>query len=133
MDLACFFARFWGSNNASTCSTSHQALLFTDMLKQEAPNVNFTINRHEYTQGNYFADGGAIPLDVVVYEDHSLPIDSKTSDACCMLEGHMEDVGISFGVFKARFHIVTWLDYSFFSPSTQCDHVCMYYSAQYDH
>lgn len=104
------------------------------MLKQEAPNVNFTINRHEYTQGNYFADGGAIPLDVVVYEDHSLPIDSKTADAFLHARrAHGGCRDIIWGVFKARFHIVTRLDHSFFSPSTQCDHVCMYYSAQYDH
>jgi hypothetical protein len=28
-------------------------MLFTDVLKGEAPNVNFTINGHEYSQEYY--------------------------------------------------------------------------------
>jgi hypothetical protein len=40
--------------------------LFTDVLKDEASNVNFTINGHEYNQWYYFVDGIYLQWSVFV-------------------------------------------------------------------
>lgn len=39
------FWRWWGSNN--DINMLNQSSLFIDMLKGEAPNVNFKVNGHE--------------------------------------------------------------------------------------
>jgi hypothetical protein len=44
-----------GSNN--DVNMLNLSSLFTDVLKDEASNVNFTINGHEYNQWYYFVDG----------------------------------------------------------------------------
>ena len=44
-----------GSNN--DVNRFDQSMLFTGVLKGEAPNVNFMVNEHEYKQGYYLADG----------------------------------------------------------------------------
>lgn len=38
-----------GSNN--TVNMINQSLLFTNVLKEEAPNMNFMLNGYEYNQG----------------------------------------------------------------------------------
>lgn len=53
-DLACIFLIGESNNDVNVLIESS---LFTDMLKEEAPNVNFTMNRHEYNQWYYLADG----------------------------------------------------------------------------
>jgi hypothetical protein len=45
MDLTCFLV---GSNN--DVNMLNQLLLFTDVLKGEAPNVNFMMNGHNYNK-----------------------------------------------------------------------------------
>lgn len=53
-DLACIFLIEESNNDVNVLNESS---LFTDMLKEEVPNVNFTVNRHEYNQWYYLADG----------------------------------------------------------------------------
>jgi hypothetical protein len=47
--------RVAGSND--DVNMLNQSSLITNVLKYEAPNVNFAVNGHEYHQGYYLADG----------------------------------------------------------------------------
>jgi hypothetical protein len=48
-----YFSRVAKSNNDMNMLDQS---LFNDILNGEAPNVNFTLNGHEYNQGYYLAD-----------------------------------------------------------------------------
>jgi hypothetical protein len=48
---------FWVAGSNNTVNMINRSLLFTDVLKEEAPNMNFMLNGYEYNQGYYLADG----------------------------------------------------------------------------
>jgi hypothetical protein len=52
--MACFF-EVVGSNN--DMNVLNHSPLFTGAFKGEAPNLNFTVNVHEYKHGYYLTDG----------------------------------------------------------------------------
>lgn len=53
VDLAYFLVAVESNNDTNMFN---QSSLFTDMLKEEASNVNFTLNRHACNQGYYLTD-----------------------------------------------------------------------------
>lgn len=48
--MACFFELLGSNNDMNVLNLSP---LFNDVFKDEAPNVNFTVNVHEYKHGYY--------------------------------------------------------------------------------
>jgi hypothetical protein len=60
------------------------------MLKDEAQNVNFTVNDHEYNQGYYIVDN-IYPLCLVFMKTISTPIDSKVVSVHCVPGEQMEE------------------------------------------
>lgn len=101
-DLACIFLIEESNNDVNVLNESS---LFTDMLKEEAPNVNFTVNKHEYNQWYYLVNGIS-PLVTRVCEDYFSPINFEAMDVCCILEGAQSIVKRAIGVLKARFNIL---------------------------
>jgi hypothetical protein len=53
MDLACFFCLLGSHNDINVLQRSP---LFVKLCEGEAPEVNFSINRHDYKMGYYLAD-----------------------------------------------------------------------------
>lgn len=108
------------SNN--NINVLNQSLLFTDVFKGEALNVNFTINGHEYGQGYYLLMASTLG-GRCLWRSFS-HIYSKVANVCCMsgvhAEGHREGIsGPKGSILYSRYPRSF-----FFSPSTQCDHAC---------
>nr|XP_051190910.1 uncharacterized protein LOC127304252 [Lolium perenne] len=90
-----------GSNN--DINVLNQSSLFTDVLRGEAPVVNFTVNGHEYHYGYYLADD--------IYPSWSvsgvtLPQSEKHRVFTAAQSAHHKDVECVFGVLKVRFNIL---------------------------
>lgn len=92
-----------GSNN--DINVLNQSPLFTDVLRGEAPVVNFTMNGHEYHYGYYLADG-IYPSWPVFMKGVTLPQSEKHRVFTAAQSAWRKDVECAFGVLKARFNIL---------------------------
>jgi hypothetical protein len=92
-----------GSNN--DINVLNQSPLFTDVLRGEAPIVNFTVNGHEYKYGYYLADG-IYPSWPVFVKGVTLPQCEKHRLFTAAQSAWRKDVECAFGVLKARFNIL---------------------------
>ncbi|XP_071681414.1 uncharacterized protein [Lolium perenne] len=84
---------------------SAKSLLFTDVLRGEAPVVNFTVNGHEYNYGYYLADG-IYPSWPVFMKGVTLPQSEKQRMFTAAQSAWRKDIECAFGVLKARFNIL---------------------------
>ena len=92
-----------GSNN--DINVLNQSPLFTDVLRGEAPVVNFTVNGHEYNRGYYLADG-IYPAWPVFMKGVTLPQSEKHRLFTTAQSAWRKDVECAFGVLKSRFNII---------------------------
>nr|XP_051217860.1 uncharacterized protein LOC127335276 [Lolium perenne] len=92
-----------GSNN--DLNILNQSPLFTDVLRGEAPVVNFTVNGHEYNYGYYLADG-IYPSWPVFMKGVTLPQSEKQRVFTVAQSAWRKDVECAFGELKARFNIL---------------------------
>ena len=93
-----------GSNN--DINVLNQSPLFTEVLRGEAPVVNFTVNGHEYNRGYYLADG-IYPSWPVFMKGITLPQSEKHRVFTSAQSAWRKDVECTFGVLKARFNIIS--------------------------
>ena len=92
-----------GSNN--DINVLNQSPLFVDVLRGEAPVVNFTVNGHEYNRGYYLADG-IYPSWPVFMKGVTLPQSEKHRLFTTAQSAWRKDVECAFGVLKSRFNII---------------------------
>jgi hypothetical protein len=92
-----------GSNN--DINVLNHSPLFTDVLRGEAPAVNFTVNGHEYNRGYYLADG-IYPSWLVFMKGITLPQCEKHQVFTNTQAAWRKDVECSFGLLKSRFNII---------------------------
>jgi hypothetical protein len=83
----------------------HRSHLFSKLAEGEAPQVNFTINDHNYTMGYYLADG-IYPKWATFVKTISNPQGNKRKYFAKAQEAVRKDVERAFGVLQARFAIV---------------------------
>jgi hypothetical protein len=92
-----------GSNN--DINVLNQSPLFTDVLRGEAPVVNFMVNGHEYNRCYYLADG-IYPSWPVFMKGITLPQCEKHQVFTNAQAAWRKDVECSFGLLKSRFNII---------------------------
>ena len=92
-----------GSNN--DINVLNQSPLFNDVLRGEAPIVNFTVNGHEYNRGYYLADG-IYPSWPVFMKGVTLPQSEEHRLFTRLQSAWRKDVECAFGALKARFNIL---------------------------
>jgi hypothetical protein len=92
-----------GSNN--DINVLNQLPLFTDVLRGEAPLMNFTVNGHEYNRRYYLADG-IYPSWPVFMKGITLPQCEKHQVFTNVQAAWRKDVECSFGLLKSRFNII---------------------------
>jgi hypothetical protein len=92
-----------GSNN--DINVLNQSPLFTDVLRGEAPIVNFMVNGHEYNRGYYLADD-IYPSWPVFMKGITLPQCEKHQVFTNAQAAWRKDVECSFGLLKSRFNII---------------------------
>ena len=92
-----------GSNN--DINVLNQSPLFVDVLRGEAPVVNFTVNGHGYNRGYYLADG-IYPSWPVFMKGVTLPQSEKHRLFTAAQSAWRKDVECAFGVLKSRFNIL---------------------------
>lgn len=92
-----------GSNNS--INVLNQSLLFIDDLQGRAPNVNFTINDMQYTQGYYLTDR-IYPKLATFVKSFQCPQDPKKKKFKKMQEAARKDVERAFGLLQARWAMI---------------------------
>ncbi|XP_051207967.2 uncharacterized protein [Lolium perenne] len=101
--LRASFGEVAGSNN--DINVLNQSPLFTDVLRGEAPIVNFTVNGHEYNYCYYLADD-IYPSWTVFMKGVTLPQSEKHRLFTAAQSAWRKAVECAFGVLKARFNIL---------------------------
>jgi hypothetical protein len=92
-----------GSHN--DINVFHRSSLYANLAEGRAPEVNYTINGHDYTIGYYLADG-IYPSWATLVKSISLPIENEKKYFAKAQEAARKDVERAFGVLQSRFAIV---------------------------
>ena len=100
--MACFFCTAGSSNDINVLNKSP---LFINVLKGEAPRVQYTVNGRQYDMGYYLADK-IYPEWAVFVKTISAPQTDEDKLFALMQEGARKDVECAFGVLQSRFDIV---------------------------
>jgi hypothetical protein len=77
----------------------HRSPLFANLAKGIAPEVNYTINGHDYNMGYYLADG-IYPSWATIVKSISLPTGNKRKYFARAQEAARKDVERAFGVCR---------------------------------
>jgi len=83
----------------------NQSPLFLEVIKGEAPRVQYSVNGRQYNTGYYLADGIYPEWAAFVKSINSPQLD-KHKVYAAEQEGARKDVERAFGVLQARFNIV---------------------------
>ncbi|XP_062182095.1 uncharacterized protein LOC133886396 [Phragmites australis] len=94
---------FPGSHN--DINVLHRSHLFANLAEGHAPEVNYTINGHNYTMGYYLADG-IYPQWATFVKPIPSPQGNKRKYFTKVQAAVRKEVGRAFGVLQSRFAIV---------------------------
>jgi hypothetical protein len=97
------FFRTAGSNN--DINVLNKSTLFTQKLREEAPRVQFEVNRNKYDIGYYLADG-IYPEWAAITKTIASPQNDKERCFAKRQESVRKCVECSFGVLQSRFNII---------------------------
>jgi hypothetical protein len=100
--LHSFFGLPGSNNDLNVLQRSH---VFAKLAEGEAPEVNYTVNGHQYTMGYYLADG-IYPKWATFVKTIPSPPTRKKKHFSQRQEAARKDVERAFGVLQSRFAIV---------------------------
>jgi hypothetical protein len=100
--MACLF---WNVGSHNDINVLHRSPLFANLAEGRAPEVNYTVNGHDYTMGYYLADGIYLSWATLV-KSISQPMGNKNKYFAKAQEAARKDVERAFGVLQSRFAIV---------------------------
>jgi len=92
-----------GSHN--DINVLHRSPLFDNLAEGRAPEVNYSVNGHDYNMGYYLADG-IYPSWATLVKSITLPMGNKRQYFAKAQEAARKMVERAFGVLQARFAIV---------------------------
>jgi hypothetical protein len=104
-DLWIWHAFFGIPGSRNDINVLHRSPLFDKLAQGRAPDVNYTINGHDYTMGYYLADG-IYPSRATLVKSISQPMGNKNKYFVKAQEAARKDVERAFGVLQSRFAIV---------------------------
>ena len=104
-DLWIWHAFFGTPGSHNDINVLHRSPLFANLVEGRAPEVNYTINGHDYTMGYYLADG-IYPSWATLVKSISQPMGNKNKYFVKAQEAARKDVERAFGVVQSRFAIV---------------------------
>ena len=92
-----------GSNN--DINVLHRSPIFSSYGRDDAPQVQFTVNGNSYDMGYYLADGIYLAW-IALVKTIRYPMDRKTQHFAALQEGARKDIERAFGVLQARWAVV---------------------------
>ena len=104
-DLWCWHVFFGMPGSHNDINVLHRSPLFDNLAEVKAPEVNYTINGHEYKMGYFLADG-IYPSWGTIVKSISIPMGNKRRYFATAQEAARKDVERFFGVLQSRFAIV---------------------------
>jgi len=104
-DLWIWHALFGMSGSHNDINVLHWSPLFAKLAEGRAPEVNYTINGHDYTMDYYLADG-IYPSWATLVKSISQPMGNKNKYFAKAQEATRKDVERAFGVLQSRSAIV---------------------------
>src|SRR5438132_12331200 len=101
-----FWHAFFGlPGSLNDINVLHRSLLFDDLATKNAPQVNFSVNRHAYGVGYYLASG-IYPDWATLVKVIQCPISQKHRLFTLKQAEFRKDVERAFGVLQAKFAVV---------------------------
>jgi hypothetical protein len=104
-DLWIWHAFFGMPGSHNDINVLDRSSLFANLAEGTAPQVNYTVNGHDYTMGYYFADG-IYPSWATLVKSITLPMGNKRQYFAKAQEAARKAVERAFGVLQSRFAIV---------------------------
>ena len=104
-NLRIWHAFFGTAGSSNDINVLNKSPLFINVLKGEAPRVQYTVNGTQYDMGYYLADK-IYPKWAVFVKTISAPQTDEDKLFALMQEGAKKDVECAFGVLQSRFYIV---------------------------
>ncbi|XP_066365410.1 protein ALP1-like [Miscanthus floridulus] len=104
-DLWIWHAFFGMPGSHNDINVLHRSPLFANLAEGTAPQVNYTVNGHDYTMGYYLADG-IYPSWATLVKSITLPMENKRQYFAKAQEAARKAVERAFGVLQSRFTIV---------------------------
>lgn len=92
-------ASFGLPDSLNDINVLHRSHLFDGVLTRRGPNVNFTVNGHDYNMGYYLADG-IYPAWATLVKGIPLALNPKHSHFTKLHSGYRKDVEWAFGCCK---------------------------------
>ncbi|XP_072148025.1 uncharacterized protein [Setaria viridis] len=104
-NLRIWHAFFGTAGSQNDINVLNKSPLFINVLKGEAPRVQYTVNGKQYDMGYYLADK-IYPEWAVFLKTITAPQTREDKLFALMQEGARKDVECAFGVLQSRFDIV---------------------------
>lgn len=104
-DLWIWHAFFGLPGSHNDINVLERSDVFANLVEGRAPPINYSVNGHDYTMGNYLADGIYHSWATFVKTIHA-PQASKRKIFVVAQESARKDVERAFGVLQVQFAIV---------------------------
>jgi hypothetical protein len=104
-DLWIWHAFFGMPGSHNDINVLHRSPLFDNLAEGRAPEVNFSVNGHDYTMGYYLADG-IYPTWATLVKSITAPMGNKRQYFAKAQEAARKMVERAFGVLQSRYAIV---------------------------